>query len=161
MKLSYSELHYFRSTLQELMPSPYIQEMQSYVHHGQTSCLEHCLFVAYFSYFLTVRLHLNLDSKSIIRGALLHDFFLYDWHIKGERTGLHGFSHPRAALKNAEKYFSLNDKEKDIILNHMWPLTLRFPRFKESYIVSLADKYCSILETLKKVPPSIMSLQLP
>ena len=160
MKLSYSELEYFESTLQELLSSPYVQEMQYYTQHGQTSCLEHCLFVAYFSYYLAVHFNLKLDTKSIIHGALLHDFFLYDWHIKGGRTGLHGFSHPRVALNNAKKYFSLNDKEKDIILKHMWPLTLRLPRYKESYLVSFADKYCSILEIFKKVPPSIPYLHL-
>ena len=44
--------------------------------------------------------------------------------------------------------FNLNEKERDIILKHMFPLTVKPPRFKESYIVMLADKYCAVYETL-------------
>ena len=49
-------------------------------------------------------------------------------------------------LKNAEKEFSLNNKEKDIILKHMWPVTLPFPRYIESFIITLTDKYCASKE---------------
>ncbi len=154
MRLNDDETIYFKTILEELIRLPYIQQMKSYTQHGHTSCLDHSLFVAYYSYYLARRLHLSTDYKSIIRGALLHDFFLYDWHEKGDRKGLHGFTHPKAALANAEKYFLLNDKEKDIILKHMWPLTIKPPRYKETYIVCLADKCCSTMETLKKVPSS-------
>jgi uncharacterized protein len=84
-----------------------------------------------------------------VRGALLHDFFLYDWHIPDKTRRWHGFTHPRIALENAKKYFKLNEKEKDIILNHMWPLTVKFPRSREAFIVCIADKICSIIETLE------------
>jgi uncharacterized protein len=59
---------------------------------------------------------------------------------------LHGFIHPKLALKNAEENFQLSDLEKDIIVKHMWPLTVKFPKYKESYVVCLVDKYCSIQE---------------
>ena len=151
MRLSTNEFNYFQNTLEEFIRSPYIHQMRYYMQHGQTSCFDHSLRVAYLSYVLIRRLHLSADPKSVIRGALLHDFFLYDWHIKGNRKGLHGFTHPKVALANAEKHFLLNDKERDIILKHMWPLTLRFPRYKESYIVCFADKCCSTMETFKKI----------
>ena len=35
------------------------------------------------------------------------------------------------ALANAEKYFDLTDKEKDMILRHMWPLTPVPPKSRE------------------------------
>lgn len=158
MKLNDDELIYFKTILNEFIHSPYIHEMNNYIQHGHTSCLDHSLLVAYYSYYFARRLHLTIDYKSIIRGALLHDFFLYDWHEKGDRKGLHGFTHPRVALTNAEKHFLLNTKEKEIILKHMWPLTLKLPHYKETYIVSLADKYCSIIEILRKVPSSLSSV---
>lgn len=158
MKLSYDELIYFKAVLDEFIHSPSVQQMQEYIQHGHTSCLDHSLLVAYYSYYLAKRLHLSTDYQSIIRGALLHDFFLYDWHEKGDRKGLHGFTHPKAALANAEKHFLLNDKEREIIVKHMWPLTLKLPRYKEAYIVSFADKYCSIMEILRKVPSSLSSI---
>ena len=35
---------------------------------------------------------------------------------------------------------------EDIIGKHMWPLTAPLPYYKESYMVSLADKICATLE---------------
>ena len=35
-----------------------------------------------------------------------------------------------------------------MIAKHMFPLTLRPPRFRESWIVCLADKWCALEETL-------------
>jgi len=28
----------------------------------------------------------------------------------------------------------------------MWPVTIRFPRYAESYIITLVDKYCATME---------------
>jgi uncharacterized protein len=45
----------------------------------------------------------------------------------------------------------MNNIEKDIIEKHMWPLTLRLPRYKESYVVLMVDKYCAFSETLNLI----------
>ena len=70
--------------------------------------------------------------------GMLHDLFLYDWrHSKKKLNleGLHAFVHPKIALRNASELFLLNDKEKDIILKHMWPVTFfSLPKYRESYI---------------------------
>ena len=68
--------------------------------------------------------------------------------MKGSHKGLHGFTHPRAALEKASGLFELNRLERDIIVKHMWPLTLRFPRYRESYVVNLSDKLCAMAELL-------------
>ncbi len=65
------------------------------------------------------------------------------------RKGFHAFTHPKKALENAYNLFELNDKEKDIILKHMWPITIYLPKYKESYIITLVDKYCAIQESIK------------
>ena len=86
--------------------------------------------------------------RALVRGALLHDYFLYDWHEKDASHRWHGFHHPAAALKNASADFGLSPRERDVIAKHMFPLTLRPPRFRESWIVCLADKWCALEETL-------------
>jgi uncharacterized protein len=58
----------------------------------------------------------------------------------------HGFAHPKIALKNAKKHFVVNKKEEDIIVKHMWPITIVPPRYMESYIVTFADKVLSSRE---------------
>ena len=149
MRLSQSEKAFFDRCVSELLRTDEVRLMATFVQHADVSCLDHCLRVAYLSYWLSERLNLSVDRRSLIRGALLHDFFLYDWHEKSGRKGLHGFTHPRTALENAEKAFRLNSREKDIILRHMWPLTPFPPRYRESYIVCLSDKFCSAAETLR------------
>ena len=44
---------------------------------------------------------------------------------------------------------SLSEREKEIIKKHMWPLTVKPPKCREAWVVCLADKYASTLETLK------------
>ena len=87
-------------------------------------------------------------SKSLIRAALLHDYFLYDWHDwdNGEHQW-HGFTHGHAALVNALKDFKLNDIERNSIENHMFPMTPVPPRYIEGYLVTLADKCSATAET--------------
>jgi len=132
-----------------LLNEPTVLEMANYCQHGNTSTLEHVYAVAHYSLYISRLLNIRIDEESMIRGALLHDFFLYDWHIPVEGRKLHGFSHPVTALRNAKTYFRLNEKEADIIGSHMWPLTLRrCPRYKESFLVCIVDKCCSLAETL-------------
>ena len=102
------------------------------------------MFVAYLSFLFCRRM--NWDFEAAARGGLLHDLFLYNWRDKGSHKGMHGFTHPKAALKNAAKVCDLSAKEQDIIAKHMWPLTIQLPRYKESYVVCFADKVCAIAE---------------
>ena len=92
----------------------------------------------------------RIDESSLVRGALLHDYSLYDWHDKSARPHLHGYVHPGIALRNAMQDFELNETEQDIIKHHMFPLTPVPPRTKEGWIVTLADKFCSLYETFKR-----------
>ncbi len=138
----------FDTYVENMMKNERFREMDQYVQHGDTSTLEHSLAVAYYSFALSKKLRLNWKEKSLIRGALLHDYYLYDWHEKEDWHKLHGFKHSAFALKNADKDYALTDTEKDIIANHMWPLTVgKLPKSKEAALVCMVDKYCSLLET--------------
>ena len=120
------------------------------IQHGRVSVLKHSMKVAYTSLWLSRKLHIKCEEKDLVRGALLHDYFLYDWHDE-EHCGLknlHGFYHPGVALKNASKEYDLSPREKDIIKKHMWPLTVVPPRCKEAWLVTAADKYVSTIETI-------------
>ena len=53
------------------------------------------------------------------------------------------------ALANAEQRYTLNDRERNVIRSHMWPLTLLTPpRCREAAVVCVADKMSSATETL-------------
>lgn len=137
----------FFDCIRDILHHPAVQSMREYIAHGDTNCLEHSLYVAYTSY--KVALRLGIEPTVTTRGAMLHDLYLYDWHIKGDRKGLHGFTHSKESLANAKRYFELGSIEEQIILRHMWPLTWPPPTKKEAIIVSLCDKYCTTAETLK------------
>ena len=136
---------------------PNAMAMREFVQHGCISTYEHCMRVACTSFWLNRRLNLHADECSLVRGAFLHDFYLYDWHKKGTFHGIrrlfemHGFSHPGCACVNAEKVFHITKKEQSIISSHMWPLTFRHvPSCREAIIVCLADKYCAVVESMFK-----------
>ena len=125
------------------------------IQHGNVSVMEHSLRVAQTAVQISRGLKIKVSERDLVRGALLHDYFGYDWHNK--KVGLneilhfyrmHGFTHPAAALKNAERDFVLNNRQRDIIKKHMWPLTIKPPACREAWIVTVADKVCSLSETL-------------
>ena len=124
-----------------------VQSMRGYLQHGDTTTLDHAIAVAYYSLMLDRKWNLNCDKSSLVRGALLHDYFLYDWHQPHKEYGLHGFTHPFTALRNAVQDFNLNAVERNIIARHMFPLVPIPPRYRDSMIVCLADKFCSLNET--------------
>jgi uncharacterized protein len=139
----------FNEIIEDILSNEKVKEMQNYIQHGEVSCFSHCYYVAYYTYLICKKL--NLDYKSATRGAMLHDLFLYDWHTTSpadiNEKGMHAWAHPRIALKNATNTFNLNETEQDIIKNHMWPVTIRFPKTKEGFVVSCMDKYSATLET--------------
>lgn len=120
---------------------------REYTQHGCISCYDHSLAVAFYSLKIANRFRLRCNRESLVKGALLHDFFLYDWHLPDRSHGLHGFTHAKTALHNAAVEFTLDKIERDIILSHMFPLNLKPPLCKESWIVWLVDKACSLAET--------------
>ena len=131
--------------ISDLLKNQKVIEMKQYRQHHNTSCFEHCLFVSYNTYIIC-RKH-NLDYISAARAGLLHDLFLYDWRKRENgREGLHAFTHPKEALKQAMSITNLNAREQDIIKNHMWPVTPSVPKYKETYIITLVDKYFAVAE---------------
>ena len=151
-RLSAKDRRLLKETLKELNRQGRLQEEKLAKQHGSTSVYQHSINVAYLSLWLAGRLPLRTDRRALVRGALLHDYFLYDWHHHRHPKGLknlHGFRHPQTALKNAEKEYVLTPRQRDIIGKHMWPLTMTPPACREAWIVTVADKYCSLLETLR------------
>lgn len=134
--------------IEEMSKDHRTRRMKEYVQHGSVSTFTHCRRVAEMSCRMSELLHLSVSERELVRGAFLHDYFLYDWHAYRGRP-LHGFAHPKRALRNAQQDFDLTEKEGNIIESHMWPLLpTRIPRCKEALLVCIADKVCSLEETI-------------
>lgn len=142
-----------RITLYQLLFHPAVQQLKSFRHHKNTSIYEHSIHVmntaCHIAYFFRFN---DTAVKNIIVGSLLHDMYMYDYHHARIRSnGIHAWTHPSTALKNATQYFTLNTKQKNIIESHMYPITLRHPpKCKEAWVVMLSDKYCAIKEYFTK-----------
>lgn len=146
-----SDFVLFLSYIQDILNNDEFLKLKNFTHHTTTSRYQHCLNVAFCSFLMAKKLK-SKHLREITRGALLHDFFLYEWRKVGHRKdlgllkGFHAFYHPYISLENAERYFVLTDIEKDIIKSHMFPCYLGIPKHKESLIIILTDKFCSIEE---------------
>jgi len=145
-------LNEFDRYVEEICLKSRLGEAKEYIQHGTTTLFEHSISVAYYSMKLALALKLPVNYQALIRGALLHDYFLYDWHIKDPARPLHGLHHPEAALRNAETEFELSEIERNIILRHMFPLTLIPPVYAESILVCVVDKFCSVCEIVSRRP---------
>lgn len=139
----------YRQTVGDLLGNAQVRAMRGFMQHGRVSCFQHCRRVSFYSYRVCRRM--RLDFRAAARGGLLHDMFLYDWHKKCPYPQLHAFHHPQVALENARRSVALTPREQDIIRKHMWPLTPALPRYRESFVVSLMDKYCALCETAARL----------
>lgn len=149
MKLTDQEILEIKSLLHGLNLTKEAERMKHYIQHGQISTYDHVISVVRFSFYLNRHFHLGAPEKELVRGAFLHDFYLYDWHENGYPGRLHGLHHPAIALENAMQRYTLTKTERNIIESHMWPLTLRkFPKCRAAMIVCFADKICSSYETI-------------
>lgn len=141
-KGSNSEFNYI---IKDILSNERVNKMKNYMQHCNISCYDHCLSVSFLCYKMCKKL--NLDYISASRAAMLHDFFLYDWR-KNKMFTFHAYKHGKIAYNNAIKEFKLNDIEKDMIINHMWPVTIMPPKYKEGYILTIADKICATKEII-------------
>lgn len=138
-----------REAASDILESHNFNMTKEHIQHGNMTVNNHSLNVAKYSLAISEKLRIRCEKRELIRGALLHDYFLYDWHIGdyAKPYKLHGLYHPGRALRNALKEYQLTPREQDIIKKHMWPLTIVPPMCKEAWIVTVADKWCSLMET--------------
>ncbi len=139
----------FIDTVESVYFSDEVQSLKQYEQHLDIDRLQHITTVAYLSYKICK--HFGWNYKEAAIAAVMHDLFYYDWRDgkNGKWHKLHGYKHPKYASLNAkELYPSLTKLEQNIISHHMWPLTVFPPRYKEGFVVSLADKYSAARELM-------------
>lgn len=144
-----SDVDEYYSCVSDLLSSEAVLRLSEFQHHLVTNRFQHSLNVSYYNFKLCKLF--KLDAKSAARAGLLHDLFYYNRkeHIKEERS--HAAEHAKIALQNASALFRLNEVETDMIINHMWPMTTRLPRHRETFAIQLVDKFCAVAEVLASV----------
>ena len=139
--------------------TPACERMRGFSQHKGNTTYQHSRNVAVHSFHLAEKIGLKVDEVSLARGAMLHDYYLYNTKDMKVSDYRHGISHPKIALENARREFVLNKKEENIIRSHMWPLTfLHPPLCREAFLVTISDKYCAVREMFtdeKQIDPRV------
>ena len=89
-----------------------------------------------------------------------HDLYLYDSRISLLIPACSASTTPAAAARNAAELTALSDKERNIILSHMWPLGGQLPRSREAWLVDLVDTFCAALELARIYHPGRLREQM-
>lgn len=136
----------------DILSSEKFKSQKNFIQHGKVSVYEHEILVALTALSICHMFRIKANHRSLVRGALLHDYFLYDWHEDDPTHRFHGYIHAKRALDNAEKDFNLNDIERNMIYTHMFPLNItRIPKYRESVILCIADKISAFKETILNI----------
>lgn len=133
---------------QDFFHNEKIRKMITIPMHRGSNCFIHSFKVAKLAIKRALR-HKVVDLKAVLVGAILHDYYLYDWRVDKDKKMSHLSAHPYIAIKNAEKDFDIDEDIKKIIKSHMWPINIKdFPSSKEARIVTLADKSVAFIEAM-------------
>jgi len=139
----------YKNTMSGLLTHEKLKNLDNFKQHYKCTRLQHSINVSYYSFYIAKLL--RLDYISVAKAGLLHDLYFYE-KASGFKENVKMLrQHPKEALKNALEICDLNEKERDIIKRHMWLITIRPPKYKEGYIVTLVDKYCAAKEFFSSV----------
>lgn len=133
--------------MEEMLSDPQVRSMGKLTHHVCSTTLSHSIYVTKTACRLAKVLHVKVHTKDLVRGCMLHDFYLYEYAKEDMTAYQHGTGHAAVALKNAGKHYDLTEIEQNMIYSHMWPLNItHLPKYKESALIVVADKYCAVVE---------------
>ncbi|MBO6155491.1 MAG: HD domain-containing protein [Lachnospiraceae bacterium] len=149
-KLTPEEQQAFDEILQPLLDTKKVNDMKKFIQHGTISTYDHCFEVAKGCLHCNRKYRIGADETVLLTAAMLHDFYLYDWHDADRgKHNWHGYIHAERARRNAVRHFDVEDEVQKAIYSHMWPLNLtRVPKSKEGWILCMVDKYVSFYETV-------------
>lgn len=130
----------------EIIESEKYRRLLDFEQHHNSTTFKHSISVALKALSFAHDHHIKVDVEALVKMCLLHDYFLYDWHIKPHPEH-HATMHPIKASKNAKRDFGIDEFVSKGIESHMWPLPLRrIPQSREAWILAYADKCVTINE---------------
>ena len=149
MKITEQEKLELEELYQYFLNNEKIKKMNDIQLHRGSSCYIHSFRVAKRAIQIALSSNRKYNLKNVLIGAILHDYYLYDWRTNKALLKKHGRRHPFVANENAKKDFDISPEVSEIILSHMWPLNLRyFPYSKEAKLVNYVDDITATKEAL-------------
>ena len=134
---------------QDILSSASFLKLKNYRHHEKSNTYDHSVAVTLEALSFARNMRIKVSPSTLVRGCLLHDYYLYDQHSE-DRPKWHWSRHGIYAAQNAMRDFHVSATEADMIAHHMWPLhPFRFPLCVEGWILILADKKVAVKDRLQ------------
>ena len=119
-------------------------------HHSKSGNIAlHSVETAGYALLITEWLEqhgLSVSRVDVVRASLLHDIGMTEPSVFNSPSRKKALSHPRVGSRIAEEEFGANETQLEAIRHHMFPVFSMPPHSAEGWVVSLADKCCSINE---------------
>ena len=150
MYLSPEQKEKLENIYQSFLNDEKILKMKEFSMHRGSNCYEHTFKVVKRAIRHVGRsTKKNINPEVVLIGAILHDYYLYDWRVDRSKLKGHAKNHVQIALENASKDFNISPEIKEVIGTHMWPINIRnYPKSREAKIVSISDKMVALCEAL-------------
>ena len=150
MKITPEQKEKLENIYQTFLHDEKVLRMKEISMHRGSNCYEHCFMVAKRAIKRCLGSHRkNINLEVVLVGAILHDYYLYDWRKDRSKLKHHGVRHPSIASDNASRDFDVSPQVKKVIETHMWPMKFKeYPKSREAKIVSLSDKAVAIRQAL-------------
>ena len=150
MNISQEEKQKLEGIYQSFLFNEKILRMKEIPMHRGSNCYEHTFKVAKRAiHHCEKSKKKNINPEVVLVGAILHDYYLYDWRTDRSKIKTHAKQHELIAAENAIKDFGISKEIKEVIETHMWPINIKnYPKSREAKIVSINDKLVALFEAL-------------
>lgn len=146
-----NDLEYYGN---DVLHSEIMQKAFAQKHHLHSTVGEHTVRVARASVKIShvlQKLHIPVDMPAVVVGSLCHDLGMIGRDEKYSSNMESYRKHPADSVTVAKELVEdLPEKTEEIIQRHMWPMRQsKVPNSIEGFIVSIADKYSSVIDFIK------------
>ena len=119
-------------------------------HHSKSGNIAlHSLETAGYALMLTRWLEQHgarVNVRDAVRASLLHDIGMTEDDVFESPSYKKASSHPREGARIARDEYEANEVQVEAVARHMFPVTLAPPKSVVGWVVTAADKCCSIHE---------------
>lgn len=137
----------------EILDSERFRAAEAIPHHLVGNVARHSLNVAKESCRIAEWLNRHgaqVDVKDAVCGSLLHDIGMTEAEVFRSPSWKKAYTHPERGAAVARDEYRATAVQEDAIRRHMWPICIVPPRHAVGWIITAADKICSIKEILRR-----------
>lgn len=134
----------------DIISSERFAKAQGVPHHSKSGNIAlHSLETAGYALLLVRWLGchgVDVSEEDAVRASLLHDIGMTEDDVFESSSYKKASSHPREGARIAREEYGASEVQVEAVAHHMFPVTLAPPKSVVGWVVTAADKCCSIHE---------------